>query len=270
MLGCASWIGAALAASMAGTPTPVAATDVPDPLHDFGIEVGAHARNQRDESFGPVRYAGPLGSIAFAYAVEDDFNRHRIHLEVAAGRGRDLRNGTISWLDAILRYRYERRVSSGAPSLWIGGSVGGGPQVYRFGDDEGAADRFATLYDLAPRARIERILPTRRRFHAIDVALEIPVVAIAFRPRRPAGRAPETDVSLGELARLAVRSHRSGPYVASWHNAQSVRLELAWTMELGPWLEQRIAYRPSYQRLALYGELARWDHLFVYGLHFTL
>lgn len=263
-------LGIALALAPAQAVAKELAEDPPGVLHTIGLESGVVARNQRDEAFSPVRHEGALYSLGLVYAFEDDINRHEVRLGAAAGRGRDLADGRTTWFDASMRYRYERRVTIGAPSLWIGVSAGGGPQVYRIADARGTADRFSTLYDVAPRARIERIFPTRRRFHALDASIEIPVALLAFRPSHAVEPTRSGNATAGDLVELALRSHRSGPYIASLHNAQSVRFEIAWTMGLGAWLEQRIAYRRSYQRVALFGETAWWDHLFVYGLHFTL
>jgi hypothetical protein len=230
----------------------------------IGITLSGSARNQRDENFNDTRYAGGLGKFGLGYVRHGELDRHHVDLSGGAGLGANRYDRTLLWIDLSLRYAYQHVVAGEGLRLWLGGSIGGGPGLYQFRDEDADHINWQTGYDLAFRGLADwRKTDPRGRAHAIEVMVELPLIGLASRPP-PHVTYNNDKPSFGYLFG---RAHHD-PRFASWHNVQSVRGSVGWRLRLRPGLEHWLGYAAEFTRVSFPEPVVAWSHTLAYRLDF--
>lgn len=222
--------------------------------HALGLSVGVDTRNQRDENVNPTRYAGTLGRLTLHYTHRGPHRRHAIDLGGGGGLGRNRYDRSLLWIDLATRYTFVHRVTRIPTGIWLGFSVGGGPRLYQFREEDSDHVNWQTTVDLGPVVQAEHPVVRRRR-HDLAASLALPALGILSRPPRTVTHNND-DPRFGALLS---RVHHD-PRFASWHNLQRIVLDLRWSVVLTPRVRQSLVWRSEYVRIAVPEPVATWTH----------
>jgi hypothetical protein len=228
---------------------------------------GGHA-NLRDRVFNNTVYSGATFGVAFGREWRAGNRLQHGRLGTRLGKLANRYDLPALLVEVDARYAHGRRVGLCAPAAncYLGLSIGGGPKMHHFEEEDADHIYWITSYDLAARLDVRRNQPG---LGEVGLEVELPLAGIVSRP---AARVEHNNdvASAGYLVRrihgdlrvATLPAFRGARLAVAYHGGSArrlgagVRYELVYDQYAEPREVQRLSHRIS-ASLVLRQEAAR-------------